>query len=125
MLFQGGLSFSNFIADVWAVFIFVLWLWLLVTIMGDLFRRIDISGAGKLLWVLLMIVLPYIGAFAYLLTQGRGMAERDRQRQHKRDEGRQFVSYSVADELEKLLRLKNSGTISEEEFSRLREKVMR
>jgi len=125
MLFQGGFSFSNFIADLWTVFIFALWLWLLIVITRDLFRRIDISGAGKLLWVLLMILLPYIGVFAYLLTQGRGMGERDRQRQRERDEGGHFATYSVADELEKLLRLKNSGAISEQEFARLREKMMR
>lgn len=126
MLFQGEFGFWNFIADVFAVFIFVLWLWLLITIIGDLFRRSDISGGGKLLWVILLIILPYIGVFVYLLTQSSGMAERDQiRRQHARDELRQVVGYSVADELEKLLRLKNSGTISEDEYTQLRAKAMR
>ena len=62
-------------ADVFAVFIFVLWFWLLITVASDLFRRHDVSGLGKTLWVILLIVLPYIGVFAYLLTQGRSMAE--------------------------------------------------
>lgn len=125
MLFSGGFTFSNFIADVVAIFIFVLWLWLLITVMGDLFRRADISGGAKLLWVILLIILPYIGVFAYLLTQSVGMAKRDQERrQHVREELRQFVGYSVADELEKLLRLKNSGAITEEEYARLRTKAV-
>lgn len=125
MLFQGGFTFLNFIADVLAIFVFVLWLWLLITVMGDLFRRTDISGGAKLLWVILLIILPYIGIFAYLLTQSSGMAERhQKQREHVREELRHFVGYSVADELEKLLRLKNSGAITEEEYARLRAKAV-
>ena len=64
-------------ADVFAIFMFILWLWLLITITNDLFRRPDVSGFIKVLWVIFLIVLPFIGVFAYLLTQGRGMAERD------------------------------------------------
>jgi predicted membrane channel-forming protein YqfA (hemolysin III family) len=125
MLFRGGFTFPNFIVDVLSIFIFVLWLWLLIIVIGDLFRRKDISGFGKLLWVILLIVLPYLGIFIYLLTQSRGMADRDLwQRQHMREELRQLAGYSVADELEKLLRLKNSGAISEEEYARLRARAM-
>ncbi len=52
MLFEGGFSFSNFLADVFAIFLFVVWLWLFVTVAGDVFRRHDISGWGKALWSL-------------------------------------------------------------------------
>jgi hypothetical protein len=70
-------------------------------------------------------VLPYIGIFAYLLTQGRGMAERNQARVTAAREGvRQVVGFSVADEIEKLYRLKQSGSISSEEFSRLRAKLV-
>jgi predicted membrane channel-forming protein YqfA (hemolysin III family) len=75
-LFPGGFTFPNFLADVFSIFIFVLWFWLLITVFGDLFRRRDISGLGKVLWVIVVIVLPYLGIFVYLITQGRGMAER-------------------------------------------------
>ena len=65
------------------------------------------SGFGKVLWVILLIVLPYIGIFAYMLTQGGGMAERNRaQPRQARDELRQVVGFSAADEIEKLDRLK-------------------
>ena len=125
MLFQGGFSFSNFVADVFAVFVFVLWFWLLITVASDLFRRHDVSGFGKTLWVILLIVLPYIGVFAYLLTQGRGMAERNNARARQaRDDLRQAIGFSVADEIEKLDRLKQNGAISDQEYARLRERVV-
>jgi hypothetical protein len=125
MLFQGEFSFANFVADVFAVFIFVLWFWLLITVASDLFRRHDVSGLGKTLWVILLIVLPYIGVFAYLLTQGRSMAERNNARaQQARDELRQAVGFSAADEIEKLERLKQAGVISDQEYGRLRAKVV-
>src|SRR5215471_530305 len=112
MLFGGGFTFSNFVADLFAVFMFILWFWLLIAVSSDLFRRHDVSGFGKVLWVILLIVLPYIGIFAYLVTQSRGMAERNEARvRQARDDLRQSLSFSVADELEKLDRLKSAGKI--------------
>ena len=125
MLFEGGFTFTNFLASLFSIFIFVLWLWLLMTVFGDLFRRHDVSGLGKVAWVILLIVLPYIGLFAYLLTQGRGMAERSReQAQQAQDQLRKAVGFSVADEIEKLDRLKASKSISEEEYARLRMRLV-
>jgi uncharacterized membrane protein len=125
MLFSGGFTFSNFLADVLSVFIFVLWFWLLITIFGDLFRRHDISGWVKAIWVIVLIVFSYLGIFIYLITQHRGMAERQTQRvQQAREELRHVVGFSVADEIEKLERLKNSGTISNEEYTRLRARAV-
>ena len=125
MLFSGGFTFSNFLADVLSIFIFVLWFWLLITVFGDLFRRRDISGWAKAIWVIALIIFPYLGIFIYLISQHRGMAERQSQRaQQARDELRQVVGFSVADEIEKLERLKNSGTISNEEYTRLRARAV-
>jgi predicted membrane channel-forming protein YqfA (hemolysin III family) len=125
MLFSGGFTFSNFLADVLSIFIFVLWFWLLITVFGDLFRRHDISGWAKAVWVIVLILFPYLGIFIYLISQHRGLAERQSQRvQQARDELRHVVGFSVADELEKLERLKNSGTISNEEYSRLRTRAV-
>jgi hypothetical protein len=125
MLFEGGFTFPNFVADVFAVFMFVLWFWLLITVSSDLFRRHDVSGWGKVLWVILLIVLPYIGIFAYIFTQGHGMAERNEARaKAARDELRQIVGFSAADEIEKLGRLKSSGEISEPEYARLRARIV-
>jgi hypothetical protein len=125
MLFDGGFTFANFVADAFAIFMFILWFWLLITVSSDLFRRHDISGFGKVLWVILLIVLPYIGIFAYILTQGRGMAERDREQARlAREHLRQTVGFSVADEIEKLDRLKSTKSISDEEYTRLRAQLV-
>ena len=125
MLTAGNFSFGNFLLDVLAIFVFVLWFWLLITVIGDLFRRHDISGWGKAIWVIVLILFPYLGVFIYLISQSRGMAERNSQRaQQARDELRQVVGFSAADEIEKLERLKNAGTISNEEYTRLRARVM-
>jgi hypothetical protein len=125
MLFSGEFAFANFVADAFAVFMFILWFWLFITAASDLFRRDDISGFGKVLWVILLIVLPYIGIFAYILTQGGGMAARNRaQALRARDELRKDVGFSVADELAKLDRLKAENAISSDEYSRLRARLV-
>jgi predicted membrane channel-forming protein YqfA (hemolysin III family) len=125
MLFQGGFTFTNFVADALAVFLFVLWFWLFIIVASDLFRRRDVSGLGKVLWVILLIILPYVGIFAYLLTQGRGMAERNEaQVKQAQEDLRQFVGFSAADEIEKLDRLKSAGSISEQEYARLRTRLV-
>jgi hypothetical protein len=111
--------------DMIAIFAFVVWFWLLVVIYGDLFRRHDISGWGKALWVIALVLTSYLGIFAYLITQGRGMAERNAQQvQQAREELRHVVGYSVADEITKLDQLKKSGSITDDEFLRLRAKLV-
>ena len=125
MLFSAESTFANFLADAFAVFVFILWFWLFITVASDLFRRNDVSGLGKVVWVILLIVLPYIGIFAYIVTQGRGMAERNRaQARQARDELRQMVGFSAADELVKLDRLVADKSISKEEYARLRARVV-
>jgi hypothetical protein len=123
--FSEGFTFRNFLADAFAIFFFVLWFWLLIAVIGDLFRRHDISGWGKAIWVIALIVFPYIAIFAYMITQSMGMAERSAQQaKQARDELRQVVGYSIADEIEKLDRLKKSGAITDQEFARLRARLV-
>ena len=125
MLFDGGFTFANFVMSLFSIFVFVLWLWLLITVFGDLFRRHDVSGAGKFAWVILLIVLPYIGVFAYLVTQGGGMAARNRElAQRAHDQLRQAVGFSAADEIDKLDQLKAARSISDEEYARLRARLV-
>jgi hypothetical protein len=125
MLFDGGFSFSNFLVDVLTIFAFVVWFWLLIIIFGDLFRRTDIGGWAKALWVIAVLFTSYIGALVYLITQGKGMTRRNlEQAQASRDELRRVIGFSVADELGKLNKLKTSGSISEQEFAMLRAKLV-
>ena len=123
--FSEGFTFRNFLADAFAIFMFVLWFWLLIIVIGDLFRRHDISGWGKAIWVIALVVFPYLAVFTYIITQSKGMAERSvQQAQQAREELRHVIGYSVADEIEKLDRLKTSGSITDQEFARLRAKLV-
>ncbi len=125
LLYAEGFTFRNFVADAFAIFMFVLWFWLFVSVASDLFRRHDISGWAKVIWVIALILFSYIGIFAYILTQGRGMAERNQERTlQARDELRQVVGFSAADEIEKLNRLKAAGSITEQEYARLRARAV-
>jgi len=125
MPFEGGFSFTNFLADAFTIFLFIVWFWLLITVFGDLFRRRDISGWGKVIWVIVLFVVPYIGIFAYMISQGKGMTERSLERgERARDELRRVVGFSVADEIQKLDGLKKSGAITNEEYGRLRAKLI-
>jgi hypothetical protein len=123
--FQEGFTYRNFLMDALAIFVFVVWFWLLITVFADLFRRHDISGWIKAIWVIALIVFPYIAVLAYLIFQGRGMTERNvQQAQQTRDELRRVVGFSAADEIEKLDRLKKAGSISDAEFARLRARLV-
>jgi hypothetical protein len=123
--FQEGFTYRNFLMDVLSIFLFIVWFWLLIIVFSDLFRRHDISGWTKAIWVIALIVFSYIAILAYLIFQGRGMAERNvQQAQRARDELRRVVGFSVADELQKLDGLKKAGSISDAEFSRLRARLI-
>jgi hypothetical protein len=126
MLFiQEGFTYRNFLTDMLSIFFFIVWFWLLITIASDLFRRHDISGWRKAIWVIFLVIFPYITVLAYLIVQGRGMAQRDAERSQKAlQDFRQTIGFSVADEIEKLDRLKQSGSISETEYSHLRARLV-
>ena len=126
MLFPSeGFTFTNFLADAFSIFLFVAWLWFLFVIAGDLFRRDDISGVAKALWVIALLLFSYITILVYMITQSRGMAERNAQRAREyRDELRQTIGFSAADEITKLDALRRSGSITEQEFARLRAKLV-
>jgi len=126
MLFANeGFSFRNFLVDAFTIFVFVVTIWLLITVYLDLFRRHDISGWTKAAWVIGLIIFPLLGVLVYLITQSRGMSERNvQQAQQARDELRRVVGFSAADEIGKLDRLKKAGSITDAEFARLRAKLV-
>jgi uncharacterized membrane protein len=121
----GGLTFGTFLLDAIFIFFFVVWFWILIRVLSDLFRRKDISGGMKILWVIFLVVLPYIGIFAYLMTQGWSMEDRELERAAAaRDQFRSAVGFSVADEIAKLDKLKADGSISDAEYQKLRAKLI-
>jgi hypothetical protein len=113
---------------IWTMFVFfgfVLWISLMFRAFGDLFGRDDVSGSGKAAWSLLIVLLPLFGVFAYLLSQGRGMAERQ-VAARKRAQGefddyvRNVAGDSTASEIAKAKGLLDSGAIDAAEFDRLK-----
>jgi hypothetical protein len=126
MFFLGeGFSYRNFLIDIITIFFFILWLWLFITVVADLFRRHDISGWAKAIWIIFMVLIPYLTVLVYILAQGRGIAERSALRSQQAVESlRHAVGYSAADEIEKLNRLKQAGSITDDEFTRLRSRVV-
>ena len=121
----GNVSFGNFLLDILFIVFFVVWFWMIITVMVDLLRRHDLSGWAKVIWVIFLVVLPYIGVFAYLVTQSGSMARRSaEQAEEAREQLRKVVGFSVADEIEKLDRLKASGSLSETEYKALRAKLI-
>jgi hypothetical protein len=117
----------------WTMLIFfawVIWFWLLITILADVFRRHDIGGGKKTLWVLFVIFVPLIGVLTYLLVNSGGMAERSNKEAQTAQA--QFDSYvretagsgGAAAEIEKAQKLKDSGAIPEEEFQALKSKAL-
>jgi len=111
-----------FLSMLW-FFLFFIWIWLLITVFADIFRSDDLSGWGKALWTILVIVLPYLGVFVYLIARGHKMSEHAmRQAQRQEEQMRTYVqsvagsSTSAADEIARLAELRDKGTLSEEEF---------
>lgn len=116
---------ATFLFGTLVIFLIVMWFWLLITVIGDLFRRDDASGFAKVLWIIFLVFAPYLGVFAYLLTQGDGMARRSHNAAvHARDDFRHMIGFSTADELEKLEKLKAAGSITAEEYAKLRAQAL-
>jgi Phospholipase_D-nuclease N-terminal/Short C-terminal domain len=111
------------------IFFFVIWIWILVTILTDLFRDHEISGWTKAAWVLFLVFIPFVTALIYLIARGSGM--RDRTIKAQAEAKQHFDSYvreqahtSPADELHKLNELKEKGALSAEEFEKAKAKLL-
>ncbi len=125
--------FLNILGSMLFFFCFVIWIWLLFAIFGDLFRRHDVGGWGKAGWVVLMILLPWLGALIYLGTQGKGMAERKAQDmaaaqsqfdQYVRETASSGGGGGVAAEISQAKQLLDSGAINQQEFDDLKRKAL-
>ena len=118
---------------IWTMLVFfawVIWFWLLIVVFSDIFSRHDISGWGKAGWLLLVVVLPYLGVFIYMIAQGTHMAERrDKRSQAARSEFDDYVknvaaSGGPAAEIDKAKQLLDSGAITQDEFNALKAKAL-
>ncbi|MFN8640346.1 MAG: SHOCT domain-containing protein [Candidatus Binatia bacterium] len=112
------------------IFFFVVWFWLLMSIVSDLFRDHEASGVTKALWVVLVFFFPVIGILAYLIIRGGGMAQRAARMQQQAQERFDAYVRSVAgesgpaDQIQKAKALLDSGAIDKTEFERLKAKAL-
>jgi hypothetical protein len=112
------------------IFLWVIWFWILITVFIDIFRSQDLSGWGKALWFLFVLIIPLIGVLVYLIVRGGSMHERmAQQAQRQDDQLREYVqetsgSQSPADQLTKLADLRDRGVITAEEFEREKAKIL-
>jgi hypothetical protein len=108
----------------------VIWFWLLITVFADLFRRHDTSGFAKVLWIIFVIVLPFLGVFIYLIANHEGMTERNvRQMRAERAQMDAYVrdvagSGGAAAEIERAKGLLDSGAITQAEFDAIKQKAL-
>ena len=110
------------------LFLWTVWIFLLIRIASDIFRSRDLSGLARAAWLILIIVLPFIGVLAYVVGRGQGMSERESARaQAGREAQRDYIRQAVAspvDELVRLADLRDKGAISESEFAAQKAKVL-
>jgi ABC-type multidrug transport system fused ATPase/permease subunit len=124
-----NISFGDLLLLVVEIFLFVIWIWILFTIIGDLFRDHEMSGWAKALWILFLVFIPFLTMLVYLIARGSGMRERALQAQSEAKH--HFDSYvqeqahtSPADELHKLNDLKEKGALSDAEFAQAKAKLL-
>ena len=123
-------SFGELLLIALEVFFFVIWIWILITILSDLFRDHELSGWAKAAWVLFLVFIPFLTALIYLIARGEGM--RDRTIKAQADAKKHFDEYvrdqaqaaSPADELHKLADLKDKGALSAEEYDKAKAKLL-
>ena len=114
-------------------FMFFIWIWLLISLFGDIFRSADLSGGAKAMWTIFIIILPFLGVLVYLIVRGNSMQERALKQ--AADQEAQFRGYvqtvaasggggGTADEIAKLADLRDRGVISQEEFDAAKAKAL-
>jgi len=111
------------------IFFFVIWFWILIVILSDLFRDHELSGWWKAVWVLFLVFVPFVTALVYLIVRGQGMRDRAvkeqaETRKHLDQYVRETAATSPVDELHKLADLKDRGAISDDEYEKMKAKLV-
>jgi general stress protein CsbA len=124
--------FLNILWSMILFFAWVIWIWMMIVILSDVFRRKDISGWGKAAWIVFLIVLPFLGVLVYLIAQHDGMTKRSEEAAQAQKA--QFDDYvrttagggggGSAAEIEKAKQLLDSGAITQPEFESLKAKAL-
>jgi hypothetical protein len=132
MLFAADYPFMDILWSMIIFFCWVAWIWVLIVIIGDLFRRHDASGWKKAAWLVFMIILPFLGVLVYLIANGGGMAERSaREAQASQAQFNEYVQSvasqggsGAAAEIDRAKKLRDEGAITDAEFEQLKAKAL-
>ena len=129
MLPLADISFGDLLLMVFEIFLFVVWIWILFTIITDLFRNHDMSGWLKALWIVLLVFIPYLTALIYLIVYGSDMRERTlRAQAEAKHEAEHYIRAaartSPADELHKLHDLVEKGALTQAEYDKAKQKLL-
>jgi predicted PurR-regulated permease PerM len=122
--------FLNVLWDILIIFAWIIFIWIAITVLIDVFRRRDISGLAKAAWVVFVVILPWIGVLVYLIVNHNGMAERrEKDTEAAQAQFDQYVRQAAgsggpASEIEKAKQLLDNGTISQEEFQAIKAKAL-
>jgi hypothetical protein len=129
-IFAADYPFLDILWTMLIFFLWIMWFWLLIVIIGDVFRRRDIGGGKKTIWLIFILFVPFIGVLAYVLTNSDGMAERNLERA-RQDRARMddYVretagSGGAATEIDRAKQLLDSGAITQEEFQAIKAKAL-
>lgn len=124
------MSFLHMIGSIFTFFLLVAWIWVVFSVITDIFRSKDLSGWSKGLWVLFVILTPWLGVLAYLIIRGDGMQKRtmevlEKVSEQQRAYVQNIAGVSAADELIKLGELKEKGVITDTEFEAQKAKLLK
>jgi hypothetical protein len=129
MVFAADYPFMDVLWSMIIFFFWVIWIWIVITVLSDIFRRHDIGGLSKALWVIFVVILPWLGVLVYLMIEHDGMRERSvkqvqAQQRAFDDYVRDTASGGSATEIAKAKELLDAGTITQEEFEALKAKAL-
>ena len=131
MLIASDYPFLDILGSMLFFFLWVIWFWLLIKVFADIFRRHDIGGGAKTLWIIFVIIVPFLGVFIYLITQNNQIAERDASQvaasQRQFDDYVRTVATSsggAAGEIAEAKKLLDAGTITQSEFDAIKTKAL-
>ena len=122
------MSLLQIFESMFVFFLLVAWIWAIIGVLGDVFRSSDLNGLSKGIWLLFIIMIPWLGVLCYLISRGKGMEERSAKALADASEAQRayiqgIAGTSTADELTKLAQLKDKGAITDAEFETQKAKL--
>ena len=112
---------------IWSMVVFFFWfmaIWIFITVFADIFRRRDLSGGAKAGWIILIFIVPFLGAIIYLIARPKMTAQDKEDMERMQEAERRVSGYSPADEVAKLSKLRDDGKITAEEYEDMKKRAM-